>query len=178
MLSIKEQILEEKDSELKQMQKEVEKLLEERRTQLLALEEEKEKTRIQVRRRTSSTVKSTIYLLAYCFILVYCFFLNMCVTGQTEQLVNQQILIDRLRSPTASTTSRATEAKSSGNLYNRPHSVPLTRHSGVHRASRKVGTCCVGKCSCVCLLYHPHFETALHFNNLTRCKYCCFTRFV
>lgn len=64
MLSIKEQQLEEKDAELEQIQEEVEKLLEERRTQLLALEEEKEKTRIQVRRRTSCTVKSTMYLLA------------------------------------------------------------------------------------------------------------------
>lgn len=61
MLSIKEQQLEEKDAELKQIQKEVKKLLEERGTQLLALEEEKERTRIQVRRRTNSTVKTNIY---------------------------------------------------------------------------------------------------------------------
>uniref|UniRef100_A0A3Q3BPX8 Kinesin family member 27 n=1 Tax=Kryptolebias marmoratus TaxID=37003 RepID=A0A3Q3BPX8_KRYMA len=105
VLSVKEQIIEEKDAE--QKQKEVEKLLEERRSLLLALEKEKERTRLQ-----------------------------------TEQLVNQQILIDRLRSDLVTfhgTTSGATvEAKAPGYLYNRPHSVPLIRHSCAHRPARKI----------------------------------------
>uniref|UniRef100_A0A3Q1GCT5 Kinesin family member 27 n=1 Tax=Acanthochromis polyacanthus TaxID=80966 RepID=A0A3Q1GCT5_9TELE len=56
----------------------------------------------------------------------------------TEQLVNQQILIDRLRSDLMTfqgTTSEATvEARTSG----RPHSVPLIRHSCVRRPPRKI----------------------------------------
>ncbi|XP_023124279.2 kinesin-like protein KIF27 [Amphiprion ocellaris] len=56
----------------------------------------------------------------------------------TEQLVNQQILIDRLRSDLMTfqgTTSGATaEARVSG----RPHSVPLIRDSCVRRPPRKI----------------------------------------
>uniref|UniRef100_A0A1A8KHQ7 Kinesin family member 27 n=1 Tax=Nothobranchius kuhntae TaxID=321403 RepID=A0A1A8KHQ7_NOTKU len=61
---------------------------------------------------------------------------------QAEQLVNQQILIDRLRSALMTfhgTISGATvEASTSGYLYKRPHSVPLIRSSCVHRTSRKI----------------------------------------
>ncbi|XP_051277556.1 kinesin-like protein KIF27 [Dicentrarchus labrax] len=97
-LTIEEQLLEQKDAELRQVQKEVEKLLQGSETHLRALEEEKERTRIQ-----------------------------------TEQLVDQQMLINRLRSDLLTfrgTTSRATvEAGASGNSGKRPHSVPLIRHS-------------------------------------------------
>ncbi|XP_041855051.1 kinesin-like protein KIF27 [Melanotaenia boesemani] len=106
-LRIKEQLLEQKDAELRQVQAEVEKLLQERRTHLTALEEEKKHTQIQ-----------------------------------TEQLVNQQILIDRLRSNFISfreTTSRATaEAEASGDFGKRPHSVPLIANSCVRRPTRKI----------------------------------------
>ncbi|KAF7200429.1 kinesin-like protein KIF27 isoform X2 [Nothobranchius furzeri] len=61
---------------------------------------------------------------------------------QAEQLVNQQILIDRLRSALMTfhgTISGATvEASTSGYFYKRPHSVPLIRNSCVHRTSRKI----------------------------------------
>lgn len=50
-LTIEEQLLEQKDAELRQVQKEVEKLLQESKTHLQALEEEKKHARIQVRRR-------------------------------------------------------------------------------------------------------------------------------
>ncbi|KAM4576001.1 kinesin-like protein KIF27 [Odontesthes bonariensis] len=106
-LHIKEQLLQQKDAELRQAQEEVEKLLQERRTHLVALEEEKERTQIQ-----------------------------------TEQLVNQQILIDRLRSNFVAfheTTSGATEeASASGYLGKRPNSVPLIRYSSVHRPPRTI----------------------------------------
>ncbi|KAM4616786.1 kinesin-like protein KIF27 [Polymixia lowei] len=48
-LAIDDQILEEKEEELRQLQKEVQKLLQERKTHLQALEEEGERTRIQTR---------------------------------------------------------------------------------------------------------------------------------
>lgn len=96
------------------------------------------------------------------FSLISFVFSRFYATGQTEQLVNQQILIDRLRSNFGTfhgTTSEATaESKTSGYLYNRPHSVPLIRHSCVHRASRKVETCC--------LLYRPRFKTDVRFQYL------------
>ena len=47
-LTLEEQLLEEKDAELRRVQKEVEALLQESKTHLQALDEEKERNRIQV----------------------------------------------------------------------------------------------------------------------------------
>ncbi|XP_023270115.1 kinesin-like protein KIF27 [Seriola lalandi dorsalis] len=106
-LNIEEHLLEQKDAELRQVQKDVEGLLQERKTHLQALEEEKEHNRIQ-----------------------------------TEQLVDQQILIDRLRSDLmtfrGTTSGAAVEAVASGNSGKRPHSVPLIRHSYGHGPPRKI----------------------------------------
>ncbi|KAM7416801.1 hypothetical protein PAMA_018729 [Pampus argenteus] len=106
-LTIEEQLLEQKDIELRQVEKEVEKLLQERKSYLQTLEEEKERTRIQ-----------------------------------TEQLVNQQILIDRLRSDLmtfrGATSGATVESGASGNSGKRPHSVPLIRHSCGYRPPRKI----------------------------------------
>ncbi|XP_035999709.1 kinesin-like protein KIF27 [Fundulus heteroclitus] len=61
---------------------------------------------------------------------------------QKEQLVNQQIVIDRLRSNLLAvheTTPGATgEARPSGYLCQRAHSVPLIRPSSLQRPSRKI----------------------------------------
>ncbi|CAG5923708.1 unnamed protein product [Menidia menidia] len=107
-LLIKEQLLKEKDSELRQVEEEVEKLLQERRSLLVALEEQKAR-----------------------------------VLMQSEQLVNQQILIDRLRSNhmafNATASGATEEARASGYLVKRPNSVPLIRHnSNVRRPPRKI----------------------------------------
>ncbi|XP_054466805.1 kinesin-like protein KIF27 [Anoplopoma fimbria] len=106
-LTIEEQLLEQKDAELRHIQKAVEKLLQERKTHLQALEEEQERTRIQ-----------------------------------TEQLVDQQILINRLRSDLVTfrgASSGATvETEASGNSGKRPHSVPLIRHSFGHGPPRRI----------------------------------------
>ncbi|XP_040898587.1 kinesin-like protein KIF27 [Toxotes jaculatrix] len=106
-LNLEEQLLDQKDAELRQLQKEVEKLLQECKTHLKALEEEKEHNRIQ-----------------------------------TEQLVNQQILIDRLRSDLmtfqGATSGAPLEVVASGNSDKRPHSVPLIRHSCGHWPPRKI----------------------------------------
>ncbi|KAM7019135.1 kinesin-like protein KIF27 [Tautogolabrus adspersus] len=97
-LALEKQLLEQRDAELRQVQKEVEKLLQENKTHLQALEEERERTRIQ-----------------------------------TEQLVEQHILINRLRGELMafrSVTSRArVESGASWNSGRRPQSVPLIRHS-------------------------------------------------
>ncbi|XP_022613333.1 kinesin-like protein KIF27 [Seriola dumerili] len=106
-LNIEEHLLEQKDAELRQVQKDFEGLLQERKTHLQALEEEKEHNRIQ-----------------------------------TEQLVDQQMLIDRLRSDLmtfrGTTSGAAVEAVASGNSGKRPHSVPLIRHSYGHGPPRKI----------------------------------------
>ncbi|XP_070760957.1 kinesin-like protein KIF27 [Enoplosus armatus] len=106
-LSTEEELLEQKDAELRQVQKEVEKLLQQSKTHLQALEEEKERTRIQ-----------------------------------TEQLVDQQILINRLRSDLmtfrGATSAVTVEAGAHGNSGNRPHSVPLIRHSCGHEPPRRI----------------------------------------
>ncbi|XP_067467908.1 kinesin-like protein KIF27 [Thunnus thynnus] len=106
-LTIEEQLLEQKDAEVRQVVKEVQKLLQERKTHLQALEGEKERTRIQ-----------------------------------TEQLVDQQILIDRLRSDLmtfrGATSGATVESGASGNSDKRPQSVPLIRHSCGHRPPRKI----------------------------------------
>ncbi|XP_062274108.1 kinesin-like protein KIF27 [Scomber scombrus] len=106
-LAIEEQLLEQKDAELRQVEKDVKKLLQERKTHLQALEEEKERTRIQA-----------------------------------EQLVDQQIFIDRLRCDLMTfrrATSGATvESGASGDSGQRPQSVPLIRHSCGHRPPRKI----------------------------------------
>ena len=49
--------MEQKNAELRQVEKDVEKLLQERKTHLQALEEEKEHTRIQVRKRSALNYK-------------------------------------------------------------------------------------------------------------------------
>ncbi|XP_075955327.1 kinesin-like protein KIF27 [Anarhichas minor] len=106
-LAVEEHLLEQKDAELRQVQKEVEKLLQERKTHLQALGEEKERTRIQ-----------------------------------TEQLVDQQILINRLHSDLVTfrgATSGATvETGASENSGKRPHSVPLIRRSCGHGPPRRI----------------------------------------
>ncbi|XP_032370961.1 kinesin-like protein KIF27 isoform X2 [Etheostoma spectabile] len=106
-LTIEEQLLEQKDAELRQVQKEVEKLLQERKTHLQDLEEEKKRT---------------------------------CI--QTEHLVDQQIIINRLRIDLVTfrgATSAATvETRTSGDSGKRPHSVPLIRHSCGHGAPRRI----------------------------------------
>ncbi|XP_059192239.1 kinesin-like protein KIF27 [Centropristis striata] len=103
-LTIEEQLLEQKEAELRQARKEVEELLQESKTYLQALEEEKERSRIQ-----------------------------------TEQLVDQQILISRLRSDLltlrGATSGAAIETGASGK---RPHSVPLIRHSWGHGPPRRI----------------------------------------
>ncbi|TMS03489.1 Kinesin-like protein KIF27 [Larimichthys crocea] len=106
-LAIEEQLSEQKDAELRQVQKELETLLQECKTHIQALKEEKEHSRIQ-----------------------------------TEQLVDQQILISRLRSnlmTSRGATSRTTEeAGASGSSGKRPHSVPLMRHSCGHGPPRRI----------------------------------------
>ncbi|KAF3695718.1 Kinesin-like protein KIF27 [Channa argus] len=61
---------------------------------------------------------------------------------QTEQLVSQQILIDRLCSDftcfQCPTSGPTLEAAASGNSGRRPHSVPLIRHSCGHKTPRKI----------------------------------------
>ncbi len=56
-LTIEEQLLEQRDAELRQVQKQVEKVLHESKTHLQALEEEKERTRIQVSPECSSVIQ-------------------------------------------------------------------------------------------------------------------------
>uniref|UniRef100_A0A3B5L2W1 Kinesin family member 27 n=1 Tax=Xiphophorus couchianus TaxID=32473 RepID=A0A3B5L2W1_9TELE len=72
----------------------------------------------------------------------------MCILNKehsrilTEQLVSQQILIDRLRSSLVAvrgmTPGSTEEAMPSGNSCTRPQSVPLITHSLLHRPSRKI----------------------------------------
>ncbi|XP_028270102.1 kinesin-like protein KIF27 isoform X2 [Parambassis ranga] len=106
-LHIGEQQLEQKDAELRQVQKEVENLLLERNPLLKASEEEKERTRLQ-----------------------------------KEQLVNQQIVIERLCSKLmtfqGTTSGAAMEARASGYKGKRPNSVPLIGLSRVCRLPRKI----------------------------------------
>ncbi|XP_030592803.1 kinesin-like protein KIF27 [Archocentrus centrarchus] len=102
-LHIEEQLLEQKDAELRQVQKELEQLLQERKAHLISLEEVKQRFRIQ-----------------------------------TEQLVNQQILIDRLRSKLMTASGATVEAGGFANSGKRPHSVPLIRHSCIWRPPRKI----------------------------------------
>ncbi|XP_038559877.1 kinesin-like protein KIF27 isoform X1 [Micropterus salmoides] len=106
-LTIEEQLLEQKDAELRQAHKEVEKLLQQSETHRQAFEEEKERSRIQ-----------------------------------TEHLVDQQILISRLRSDLmtfrGATSGATVEAGAYENLSQRPHSVPLIRHSCVHGPPRRI----------------------------------------
>lgn len=74
---------------------------------------------------------------------------------QTEQLVDQQILINRLRSnlmTSRGATSRTTEeAGASGSSGKRPHSVPLMRHSCGHGPPRRVGSGPFLFYACVCV---------------------------
>ncbi|XP_029296595.1 LOW QUALITY PROTEIN: kinesin-like protein KIF27 [Cottoperca gobio] len=106
-LAIEEQLLEQKNAELRQVQKKVEKFLQESKTHLQAMEKEKERTRIQ-----------------------------------TEQLVDQQILINRLRSDLMTFMGAASggsvETGASGNSGKRPHSVPLIRQSCGHGLPRRI----------------------------------------
>ncbi|KAM9360677.1 kinesin-like protein KIF27 [Symphorus nematophorus] len=102
-LTIEEQLIEQKDTELRQVQREVETFLQESKTHLQALQEEKERNRIQ-----------------------------------TEQLVDQQILISRLRSDLMTFRDATVEAGASGNSGKRPHSVPLIRHSCVRGPPRRI----------------------------------------
>ncbi|XP_041793750.1 kinesin-like protein KIF27 [Chelmon rostratus] len=104
-LTAEQRLLQQKDAELRRLQKEIETLLQESKTHLQALAEEKERNRIQ-----------------------------------TEQLVDQQILISRLRSDlmTFQGATSVVEAGASGNSGKRPHSVPLLRHSCGHGPTRRI----------------------------------------
>ncbi|XP_069379674.1 kinesin-like protein KIF27 isoform X2 [Paralichthys olivaceus] len=108
-LNIAEQLLEQKDAELRQVQKDFEKLLHKSKTYLQALEEEKERNRLQI-----------------------------------EHLVDQQILINGLRSNIMTSqvtiSGAAVEAVASGNSDKRPHSVPLMRHSCGPQSPRMIHT--------------------------------------
>ncbi|KAM6931375.1 kinesin-like protein KIF27 [Xenentodon cancila] len=61
---------------------------------------------------------------------------------QTEQLVSQQILIERLRSSLLTLhggiSGPTVDVEASGFKGNRPHSVPLTDHSCAHQPPRKI----------------------------------------
>ncbi|XP_074527463.1 kinesin-like protein KIF27 isoform X2 [Halichoeres trimaculatus] len=105
-LAIEEQLLEQKDAELRKVQKEVEQLLQEKRAHVQALEEEKKRSRLQ-----------------------------------TEQLVDQQIIIKRLRRDIMmfrdATSGARVKTGASENLCWRPHSAPLIRQSCRHRSPRR-----------------------------------------
>ncbi|XP_037338977.2 kinesin-like protein KIF27 [Pungitius pungitius] len=106
-LTIEKQLLEQRDAEMRQVQKQVETLLQESKTHLQALEEEKERSRIQ-----------------------------------TEQLVDQQILINQLRSDLmtfrGATSGATVETGASGNSGKRSQSVPLIRNSCGHGPPRRI----------------------------------------
>ncbi|CAJ1068941.1 kinesin-like protein KIF27 [Xyrichtys novacula] len=106
-LITQEQLLQQRDDELIQVKKEVERLLQENKSHVQALEKEKKNTRIQ-----------------------------------TEKLVDQQILIDRLRSDLMTLKDAASGAKvdagASENLGWRSHSVPLIRHSCGNSNARRI----------------------------------------
>lgn len=81
---------------------------------------------------------------------------------QTEQLVDQQILINRLRSNLVTfrgaSSGASVEAGASGNSDKRPHSVTLIRHSCGYGPTRRVGSCNVLRvCVCVCLTFACDF---------------------
>lgn len=82
----------------------------------------------------------------------------VCECFQTEQLVEQQILIDRLRSDLmtfrGAPSGAAVEAVASGNSGKRPHSVPLIRHSCGPGPPRRVGSCTLLFCVCNCCTRH------------------------
>ncbi|KAM9391451.1 kinesin-like protein KIF27 [Pholidichthys leucotaenia] len=106
-LHVRKQLLQQKDLELIQVQKEAEKLLHEKEIHLKAFEELKERNDIQA-----------------------------------DHLVNQQILIDRLRNDLmrfrGSTTGGTAETRASEERNKRPHSVPLFRHSSAGQPPRKI----------------------------------------
>ncbi|XP_029018412.1 kinesin-like protein KIF27 isoform X2 [Betta splendens] len=106
-LAVEEQLLQQKNAQLTQVQKQVEMLVQENKTHLQALEEEKRRTQIQA-----------------------------------EQLVDQQISMDRLRSELISAQSSSggamVESRASAGSGKRPHSVPLMGPSCGARSSRKI----------------------------------------
>lgn len=85
----------------------------------------------------------------------------VCGCFQIEQLVDKQILIDRLRSDVVTfqgaTTGAAEELVPSGTSSKRPHSVPLIRHSCGQGPRREVGSCTVlfWACNCLCVSSVP-----------------------
>lgn len=70
---------------------------------------------------------------------------HLLICFQTEQLVDQQVLISRLCGDLVTfrgSSSRASvEAGASGNTDKRPHSVPLIRYSCGYGPPRRVGSC-------------------------------------
>ncbi|KAM8886358.1 kinesin-like protein KIF27 isoform 2-T2 [Spinachia spinachia] len=102
-LTIEEQLLEQRDAEMRQVQKRVQTLLQESKTHLQALEDEKERTRIL-----------------------------------TDQLVEQQILINHLRSDLVTFRDAIVETGASGNSGKRSQSVPLIRISCGHEPPRRI----------------------------------------
>lgn len=78
----------------------------------------------------------------------------VCECFQTEQLVDQQILISRLRSDLmtfrGNTSQAPVETGASGYSSKRPRSVPLIRDSSAHGPPRRVGSSTVLFCVCVC----------------------------
>ncbi|XP_034548354.1 kinesin-like protein KIF27 [Notolabrus celidotus] len=106
-LTIHEQLFAQKDAELRQAEKDVDRLLQENKAHMQALEEEKGHTRLQ-----------------------------------DDQLVDQQILINQLRSDLMTfrdaTSGGTGKAGASENFGTRPHSAPLIRLSCGHGAPRRI----------------------------------------
>lgn len=92
-------------------------------------------------------------------LLKECFF----ICFQTDQLVEQQIVISRLRSDLmmfrTSNSGVTVETEAAKFLTKRPHSVPPIRHSTVKGPSRMVRNClCVGL-----LPFHTDHTSVLSF---------------
>lgn len=135
-LTTEEKLHEQKDAELKQFQKEIEILLQEKRVYLQALEEEKKRNCIQV---------SKMILTRGIAIATLGGIKRLCFAIQTEHLVDQQILITRLRSNhTASTDGSSgvsVDAGASRTSDRRPYSVPLIGHNCRYGPIRRVRSC-------------------------------------
>ena len=94
----------------------------------------------------------------------------VCECFQAEQLVDQQVLISRLRSDLmtfrGNTSQAPVETGASGYSSKRPRSVPLIRDSSAHGPPRRVGSSTVLFCVClrvynwlcVYLLYQLHIN--------------------
>lgn len=124
-----------------EVQQKVEELLHENKAHQMALEEEKERSRIKVKK-----VKPQLDTQSLTVFFCFCFINNeyLCEIDQTEQLVNQEILINQLRSNLMThlrgVSGASAEEQSPACSGKRPHSVPPVRHSCLNGPPRKVGT--------------------------------------